>query len=190
MASNDYKAVPTSSPSASPRASIDEPYRPLRASVQAEFDRPPPSWWKRAALILGVGVMLWATFKLGGMAVGPRGTGPKVIYASRSVLHHYHISTSPHLTLPSSMSLVFDEFKYRPAASPVITEYLKDGRIRLRGASVGGVGVREEDVPKSAAQKLAEERKRVEEAREAAKQRLGLKKRGRKGKDRKNKAEM
>jgi hypothetical protein len=27
------------------------------------------------------------------------------------------------------------EFKYRPAASPVITETLKDGRIRVRGAA-------------------------------------------------------
>jgi hypothetical protein len=26
------------------------------------------------------------------------------------------------------------EFKFRPAASPIITETLKDGRIRLRGA--------------------------------------------------------
>ena len=83
-----------------------------------------------------------------------------------------------------------DEFKYRPAASPVITEYLKDGRMRLRGASVGGVGVREEDVPKSGVQKLAEEKKRVVEAREAAKKRLGLKTRAKKGKDRKIKAEM
>lgn len=68
-----------------------------------------------------------------------------------------------------------DEFRYRPAASPVITEYLKDGRIRLRGASVGGVGVREEDIPKSAARKAAEEKERIEEARDAAKRKLGLK---------------
>ena len=26
------------------------------------------------------------------------------------------------------------DYKFRPAASPVITEYLKDGRMRLRGA--------------------------------------------------------
>lgn len=81
------------------------------------------------------------------------------------------------------MSRYSDEFKYRPAASPVITEYLKDGRMRLRGASVGGIGVREEDVPKSKAQLAAEERDRIAQAREAAKRRLGLKtgrKKGRK----------
>lgn len=29
------------------------------------------------------------------------------------------------------------DYKFRPAASPVVTERLKDGRIRLRGAHVG-----------------------------------------------------
>jgi hypothetical protein len=27
------------------------------------------------------------------------------------------------------------EFKYRPAASPIVTETLKDGRVRVRGAA-------------------------------------------------------
>lgn len=35
--------------------------------------------------------------------------------------------------LPSRYSR---EHKYRPAASPVVTEVLKDGRIRLRGANL------------------------------------------------------
>ena len=68
-----------------------------------------------------------------------------------------------------------EEFKYRPAASPVITEYLKDGRMRLRGATPGGIGVREEDIPKTPERKKADEQKRVVEAREAAKEKLGLK---------------
>ena len=79
-----------------------------------------------------------------------------------------------------------EEFKYRPAASPVITEYLKDGRIRLRGANPGGVGVREEDMPLTPAKKAFEEKKRVEEAREAAKAKLGLKSRKSRGKKGKN----
>ena len=61
-----------------------------------------------------------------------------------------------------------EEHRYRPAASPVITEYLKDGRIRLRGASPGGVGVREEDLPMSKERKAVQEKKRVEEAKAAA----------------------
>jgi hypothetical protein len=75
-----------------------------------------------------------------------------------------------------------EEYKYRPASSPVITEYLKDGRMRLRGASIGGVGVRDEDMPVSPAQKAAAEKKRVEEAREEAKRKLGLKSGKRKAK--------
>jgi len=68
-----------------------------------------------------------------------------------------------------------EEFKYRPAASPVITETLKDGRLRIRGASVGALGVREEDIPETPAEKKAKEEKRRKEAREAAKAKLGLK---------------
>lgn len=61
-----------------------------------------------------------------------------------------------------------DEFKYRPAASPVITEYLKDGRIRLRGATPGGVGVREEDIPLSPAAKAAKAAQARKDAEERA----------------------
>lgn len=81
--------------------------------------------------------------------------------------------TRSHFVLARSPARSYsDEFKYRPAASPVITEYLKDGRIRIRGASVGGIGVREEDVPKTPAQLALEREKRVEEARAAAKAKL------------------
>jgi hypothetical protein len=79
--------------------------------------------------------------------------------------------------IPDSYS---EEFRYRPASSPIITEYLKDGRVRLRGATIGGQGVRPEDVPKTPAQLKLEENKRREDAREAAKERLGLSKSKRK----------
>lgn len=65
-----------------------------------------------------------------------------------------------------------DEFKYRPAASPVITEYLKDGRIRLRGATPGGVGVREGDLPLTPMQKAAKDAKARREAEEKALEQL------------------
>jgi len=81
---------------------------------------------------------------------------------------HWSSSVSIHLLTPSYS----EEHKYRPAASPVITEYLKDGRIRLRGASPGGVGVREEDLPMSKERKAVQEKKRVEEAKAAAAKKL------------------
>ena len=73
----------------------------------------------------------------------------------------------------------------------MITEYLKDGRIRLRGATVGGVGVREEDLPLSPEKKALAEKKRIAEAREAAKAKLGLNKgKGRKRRGGQAKVEM
>ncbi|KAJ9114670.1 hypothetical protein QFC22_005546 [Naganishia vaughanmartiniae] len=85
---------------------------------------------------------------------------PKVIYASR----------------------YSDEYKFRPAASPVITETLADGRIRLRGASPAGVGIDASSIPKTP-QQLAKERKAAEEeALERAKAQLGIKSRKKKEK--------
>ncbi|KAG6330672.1 hypothetical protein ID866_8415 [Astraeus odoratus] len=76
--------------------------------VDPRFNRPPPAAWKRIALILFIVFLFWLSYSL-----RPKKTAkPEVIYASR----------------------YSKEFKYRPAASPIITERLKDGRIRLRGA--------------------------------------------------------
>ncbi|KAJ8592589.1 hypothetical protein M405DRAFT_733000 [Rhizopogon salebrosus TDB-379] len=71
------------------------------------FNRPAPSLWKRVALLLVVAFLFWAAFQL-----KPQRSEPKIIHAER----------------------YSKEFKYRPAASPIITERLKDGVVRLRGA--------------------------------------------------------
>lgn len=81
--------------------------------------RPPA--WKRALLIALLAVLFWLALHL-----RPQ-RQPKVIYASRCVYPR-----TPKTTL--MLSRYSKEFKYRPAASPVITERLKDGTIRLRGA--------------------------------------------------------
>ncbi|TXT05931.1 hypothetical protein VHUM_03692 [Vanrija humicola] len=91
--------------------------------------------------------MSWLAVRLGG--VGGK-KEPEVIYATR----------------------YSDEFKYRPASSPVITEHLKDGRIRIRGASPGSHGVRPGDMPKTPAQREYERRIKKEEALEAAKKKF------------------
>ncbi|KAF8549301.1 hypothetical protein OG21DRAFT_1421578 [Imleria badia] len=67
-----------------------------------------PPAWKRAALVAVVAILFWLAFYLRPNAKPES----KVVYASR----------------------YSKEFKFRPAASPVITEQLKDGRVRLRGA--------------------------------------------------------
>jgi hypothetical protein len=60
-------------------APADPSDRPLRASIQAEFDRPPPSTFKRALLILTILLLGWASIRLGSWTTKK----PEVIYASR-----------------------------------------------------------------------------------------------------------
>ncbi|WVQ73048.1 hypothetical protein IAR50_002611 [Cryptococcus sp. DSM 104548] len=170
--SNPYEPIPTrsstsssgSSTSSNPNAHAFPPRarqnvrvsqqteeeRERIAEFEARFERPPVAWWKRAALIVGLIVMMWVSIWLGRRGMNKK---PQIIYASR----------------------YSDEYKYRPAASPVITEYLKDGRIRLRGASIGGVGVKEEDIPLTPAQKERKDKERREEAKNAARVKMGLK---------------
>ncbi|EGO03183.1 hypothetical protein SERLA73DRAFT_129437 [Serpula lacrymans var. lacrymans S7.3] len=64
--------------------------------------------WKRVALLLFVLFLFWLSWSIKPSS----NTQPKVVHASRYSKEH----------------------KYRPAASPIITERLKDGRVRLRGA--------------------------------------------------------
>ncbi|KAL1687292.1 hypothetical protein GGG16DRAFT_28530, partial [Schizophyllum commune] len=73
------------------------------------FTRPAVPVWKRAGLLLALGLLVWAALALREYANRP----PTIIYASR----------------------YSEEYKYRPAASPIITETLRDGRLRVRGAA-------------------------------------------------------
>ncbi|KAJ7083440.1 hypothetical protein C8R44DRAFT_822443 [Mycena epipterygia] len=72
------------------------------------FIQPTPSIWKRAGLLLFIVFLFWLAFQFKAVK-----STPKVVHASR----------------------YSKEFKYRPAASPIITETLKDGRLRVRGAA-------------------------------------------------------
>ncbi|AFR96925.1 hypothetical protein J008_04835 [Cryptococcus neoformans] len=173
MSTNSYQPIPSQSPPVSrsnspstsqttfpprpnhPSDGEDEEYHERLRGYQAEFNRPPPAWWKRVLLILAIIAMGWLSIYLGRRGMSKK---PQVIYASR----------------------YSEEFKYRPAASPVITETLSDGRIRIRGASVGGVGVREEDIPLTPAMKAKRDQERREEAREKAREKMGLKTRNKK----------
>ncbi|KAJ7177217.1 hypothetical protein C8R43DRAFT_974544 [Mycena crocata] len=73
------------------------------------FVQTPPSLWKRTALLLLILFLFFLTFQIR----AARSEKAKVVHASR----------------------YSREFKYRPAASPIITETLKDGRVRVRGAA-------------------------------------------------------
>ncbi|KAI0305592.1 hypothetical protein B0F90DRAFT_1815193 [Multifurca ochricompacta] len=73
-------------------------------SLDPRFNPPTPSWWKRALLIVFILVMFWLSFSL--RASMRKTSQPQVVHAHRYSKVH----------------------KYRPAASPVIFETLKDGR--------------------------------------------------------------
>ncbi|KAF8883495.1 hypothetical protein CPB84DRAFT_1626229, partial [Gymnopilus junonius] len=80
-------------------------------SGDPRFARPSPSPLKRLALVIFLAFLFWLGFQMRSGLL-ERKKDSKVIYASRYSKDH----------------------KFRPAASPVITETLKDGRIRIRGA--------------------------------------------------------
>lgn len=67
-----------------------------------------PSRWRRLLVIIGMLVVFWFISSIRNAQKAP----PKVVHASR----------------------YSKEYKFRPAASPIITEQLKDGRTRIRGA--------------------------------------------------------
>ncbi|TFK63295.1 hypothetical protein BDN72DRAFT_776026 [Pluteus cervinus] len=81
-----------------------------RKRLQAQL---PPAQQRRLTLrkillLIGVAGMLWSF----ALTLKHREKKPEIIYASRYSKEH----------------------KFRPAASPIITETLKDGRIRIRGS--------------------------------------------------------
>ncbi|KAI0373621.1 hypothetical protein BV20DRAFT_1033896 [Pilatotrama ljubarskyi] len=97
------------------RTSRDEPTSDLqelhrRLAEDPRFNPPTPSTWKRVALILFMIALLWIGFRMRASVAAQQ---PKVVHASR----------------------YSREYKFRPAASPIITERLKDGRVRVRGAA-------------------------------------------------------
>ncbi|KAF9262777.1 hypothetical protein L218DRAFT_1000337 [Marasmius fiardii PR-910] len=81
---------------------------------EVEYQPPPPpprsSFLKRSIWVVLIAVIVWQGFFSQNPWFWRR--APQVIHAKR----------------------YSKEFKYRPAASPIITETLKDGRVRIRGA--------------------------------------------------------
>ncbi|KIK63586.1 hypothetical protein GYMLUDRAFT_71725 [Collybiopsis luxurians FD-317 M1] len=80
-------------------------------TVDSRFHQPTPSPFKRILLLLFIGFLFWFAFSLGRARIN-RAKKPQIVYANRYSAEH----------------------KFRPAASPIITETLKDGRLRIRGA--------------------------------------------------------
>jgi hypothetical protein len=117
-----------SSSTDSSRATSPEP------TTDSRFSPPPPSPLKRFFLLVSVALLLWVGFQMrSGMLEAKR--KPKVIHASRLV-HSYQVLVMSgwNITILIFPPRYSKDYKFRPAASPIITETLKDGRLRLRGA--------------------------------------------------------
>ena len=87
------------------------PNRPMHAETRAAFNQPAPSRLSRAALIVGILVMLWIASKLGQWGEPVK---PQVIYANR-----YELFVSPlplHPVDPPSISASLT--RYDPLLPP------------------------------------------------------------------------
>ncbi|TCD63947.1 hypothetical protein EIP91_004757 [Steccherinum ochraceum] len=81
-----------------------------RLKRDPRFNPPAPSLWKRVALLITIVALFYIALKMRiGLLQQPE---PPVVHAQR----------------------YSKEYKFRPAASPIVTERLKDGRVRVRGA--------------------------------------------------------
>ncbi|KAI0706414.1 hypothetical protein C8Q76DRAFT_629865 [Earliella scabrosa] len=102
-------------------ATSDEPTLPEKRRLPSQeptsddprFNPPTPPAWKRIALVVFMLFLLWVGFRMRVAALQAVEEPPKVVHATR----------------------YSKDYKFRPAASPVITERLKDGRTRVRGAA-------------------------------------------------------
>ncbi|KAF7789773.1 hypothetical protein EIP86_000719 [Pleurotus ostreatoroseus] len=89
-----------------PTSDINELHARLREDPR--FNPPAPSPWKRAALLLVIVLLCWLAFRM-----------RKALVVEQEVVHARRYS---------------QEYKFRPAASPIVTETLANGKVRVRGA--------------------------------------------------------
>ncbi|KAI0319163.1 hypothetical protein OF83DRAFT_1170433 [Amylostereum chailletii] len=82
------------------------------AARDPRFNPPPPATWKRVALLIFIVVLFFLSFSLRASRHPKPKQAPEVVYADR----------------------YSEEHQYRPAASPIYSETLKDGRILVHGA--------------------------------------------------------
>ena len=98
--------------------------------TDARFNQPPASRLKRTFLLMFLALLfcLMCTSLL-----DTKRKPKKVIHASRSVVFWTWLFSA--LANANLLTKRYSkDYKFRPAASPIVTETLKDGRVRLRGA--------------------------------------------------------
>lgn len=106
----------------------------IQLAQDPRFSPPPPAWWKRALVILFIISMFWLYFSL--RASMQREAEPQIVHAHRCVYND--ISVFFRVLVDGAYFLrrrYSKQHKYRPAASPIVHEKLKNGRVRVRGAA-------------------------------------------------------
>ena len=126
LASYQSSLSSSRSPSPEPQSESESESEP----PDPKFTQPTVSRFKRTFLLIFFAVLCWLAFS----SVLHTNRKPKVIHASRSVNVFVMDSVSDASLLKLRSQRYSKDYKFRPAASPVITETLKDGRTRLRGA--------------------------------------------------------
>ena len=138
MPSAKYQALPNDDYDEE-RFSIQHRHIPEHHQLAQDprFSPPPPQWWKRALVILFIVAMFWLYFSL--RASMQRAADSDIIHAQRCVCaSRIWIESRWCGMLTFFSSFTFQryskQYKFRPAASPVIYEKLKGGQTRVRGA--------------------------------------------------------
>jgi hypothetical protein len=138
---------------------LDDAHAALEADPR--FHTPTPAPWKRVGLLVFMAILFWIALRMRAPqpeqpkivhanryvahTCTPRSA---CLFSGRPPLYpdtRFSLCSDPLIPILFSwnagLKLMFaitfrysKEFKFRPAASPVITERLKDGRVRLRGA--------------------------------------------------------
>lgn len=111
----------------------DEELRPAvpntRVGTRTGGTEERPSRWRRLLVIIGMLVVFWLISSIRSAQKAP----PKIVHASRYVQFLGYLDAN-NLSHSLSFTRYSKEYRFRPAASPIITEQLKDGRTRIRGA--------------------------------------------------------
>jgi len=108
----------------------------IQLSQDPRFSPPTPAWWKRALVILFIISMFWLYFSLRASMQRGAEEDPQTIHALRCVYNE--ISVFFRVLVDGAYfrrRRYSKQHKYRPAASPIVYEKLKDGRTRVRGAA-------------------------------------------------------
>ena len=125
-----YQSSPSPSPEPQSKSESESDSDSESEPTDAKFTQPPVSPFKRTSFLILLAILSWLAYS----NVFHAKKNPKIIHASRPVMLPFLSPFKASWIKNLFQNRYSKDYKFRPAASPVITETLKDGRVRLRGA--------------------------------------------------------